>query len=283
MLGNTGEFSISAQCEVFGLSRSGYYAWRHRRQNPSNRQLEREKLDPLVAEAFAARKGRSGAVGLALDLGDQDHKYKRKTLAASMKRQGLVAKAAKKFKATTDSNHNLPVAPNRLGQDFGADAPNQKWVCNITYLRTGEGWLYLAMVPDLYSRMVVGWAMDKRMKAGLVCDALQMALWRRHMPKGLLVHSDRGSQYCSRQYQTLLAKHDLICSMSGKGNCHDNAVAESFFHTLKVELIHGQYFTTREGMRRAVFEYIEVDYNRTRRHSANGYISPLAFKHKMVA
>jgi transposase InsO family protein len=192
MLGNTGEFSISAQCEVFGLSRSGYYAWRHRRQNPSNRQLERGKLDPLVA---AARKGRSGAVGLTLDLGDQGHKYNRKTVAASMKRQGLVAKAAKKFKATTDSNHNLPVAPNRLGQDFSADAPNQKWVCDITYLRTGEGWLYLAMVLDLYSRMVVGWAMDKRMKAGLVCDALQMALWRRHMPKGLLVHSDRGSQY----------------------------------------------------------------------------------------
>ena len=200
-----------------------------------------------------------------------------------MKRQGLVAKAAKKYKATTDSDHNLPVAPNQLEQDFTAEAPNQKWVCDITYLWTGESWLYLAVVLDLFSRMVVGWAMDKRMKAGLVCDALQMALWRRRMPKGVIVHSDRGSQYCSRVYQALLAKHDLICSMSGKGNCYDNAVAESFFHTLKVEIIHGESFATRETMRRAVFEYIEVDYNRTRRHSANGYISPLAFEDKMAA
>ena len=283
MHGDTGKFSISAQCEVFGVSRSGYYAWRHRRHNPSQSQLFREKLDQLVAEAFAARKGRSGAVELTLDLDDQGHSYNRKTVAASMKRQGLVAKAAKKYKATTDSDHNLPVAPNLLKQDFSADAPNQKWACDITYLWTGEGWLYLAVVIDLFSRMVVGWAMDKRMKAGLVCDALQMALWRRRMPKGVIVHSDRGSQYCSKLYQALLAKHDLVCSMSGKGNCYDNACAESFFHSFKVELIHGECFETREAMRRAVFEYIEVDYNRTRRHSTNGYISPLAFETKMVA
>jgi transposase InsO family protein len=283
MHGNTGEFSIKAQCEVFGVSRSGYYAWRRRWRNPSRRQMEREKLDNLVIQAFEARKERSGAVGLTLDLDEQGHKYNRKTVAASMKRQGLVAKAARKYKATTDSDHNLPVAPNRLQQDFRADAPNQKWVCDITYLWTGEGWLYLAVVLDLFSRMVVGWAMDKRMKSALVCDALQMALWRRKMPKGVLVHSDRGSQYCSRRYQALLAQHDLICSMSGKGNCYDNACAESLFHTLKVEMVHGESFATREDMRRAVFEYIEVDYNRTRRHSANGYISPLAFENKMAA
>lgn len=283
MQDNTGKFSISAQCEVFGVSRSGYYAWRHRQQHPSHRQLFREKLDHLVAEAFAARKGRSGAVGLTLDLDEQGPSYNRKTVAASMRRQGLMAKASKKYKATTDSDHGLPVAPNRLEQDFSADAPNQKWVCYITYLWTGEGWLYLAVVLDLFSRMVIGWAMEKRMKAHLVCDALQMALWRRRMPKDVVVHSDRGSQYCSRQYRGLLAKHDLLCSMSGKGNCYDNAVAESFFHTLKVELIHGESFATREHMRQAVFEYIEVDYNRTRRHSANGYISPLAFENKMAA
>lgn len=277
MSNSPGEFSISAQCEAFGVSRSGYYAWRHRQANPSQRQLARERLDYLVAEAFEARKGRSGAKGLTLDLDEQDHKYNRKTVAASMKRQGLVAKAGKKYKATTDSEHNLPVAPNLLDQDFTATAPNQKWVCDITYLWTGEGWLYLAVVLDLFSRMVVGWAMDKRMKAELVCDALQMALWRRRMPKGVIVHSDRGGQYCSRKHQALLKKHQLLCSMSGKGNCYDNAVAESFLHTLKVELIHGERFATREDMRRAVFEYIEVDYNRTRRHSANGYISPLAF------
>jgi len=266
------------------VSRSGYYAWRHRRQNPSRRKREREKLDRLVAGAFAARKGGSGAVGLTLDLDEQGYTYNRKTIAASMKRQGLVAKAARKFKATTDSDHGLPVAPNRLEQDFTADAPNQKWVCDITYLWTGEGWLYLAVILDLFSRMVVGWAMDNRMKAQLVCDALQMALWRRRMPKGVIVHSDRGSQYCSRQYQSLLAKHDLVCSMSGKGNCYDNTCAESFFHTLKVELIHGgECFATRQDMRRALFEYIEVEYNRTRRHSANGYVSPLAFENKKVA
>jgi len=265
------------------VSRSGYYAWQRRQDHPSQRQLASARLDQLVSEAFAARKGRSGAMGLTLDLDELGHTYNRKTVAASMKRQGLLAKAAKKYKATTDSDHNLPVAPNRLEQDFSAEAPNQKWVCDITYLWTGEGWLYLAVVLDLFSRMVVGWAMDKGMKAGLVCDALQMALWRRKMPRGVMAHSDQGSQYCSRMYQALLAKYDLICSMSGKGNCYDNAVAESFFHTLKVEMIHGETFATRDAMRRAVFEYIEVDYNRTRRHSANGYISPLAYENKMVA
>jgi putative transposase len=283
MAGNTGKFSITAQCEAFGVSRSGYYTWRHRQDNPGKRQLFRLKLDRLVLEAFQARKGRSGAFGLTLDLDEIGHSYNRKTVAASMKRQGLRAKAAKKFKATTDSDHNLPVAPNILDQNFSADAPNQKWVCDITYLWTGEGWLYLAVVLDLFSRMVIGWAMDKRMKAELVCDALQMALWRRRMPKGVIVHSDRGSQYCSKKHQALIDKHKLICSMSAKGNPYDNAVAESFFHSLKVELIHGENFDTREIMRRAVFEYIEVDYNRTRRHSANGHISPLDFEMENVA
>jgi len=190
---HVGQASIRVQCEVYGVSRIGYYAWRRRQDHPSRRQFARYRLDQLVAEAFAARKGRSGSVGLTLDLDELGHKYNRKTVAASMKRQGLVAKAAKKYKATTDSDHNLPVAPNHLGQDFSAQAPNQKWVCDITYLWTGEGWLYLAVVLDLFSRMVVGWAMDKRMKAKLVCDALQMALWRRKMPRGVMVHSDRGS------------------------------------------------------------------------------------------
>ena len=161
--------------------------------------------------------------------------------------------------------------------------PNQKWVCDISYLWTGEGWLYLAVVLELFSRMVVGWAMDKRMKAGLVCDALQMALWRRRMPKGVIVHSDRGSQYCSQKYQALIKTHNLVCSMNAKGNPYDNACAESFFHSLKVELIHGESFTTRDAMRRTVFEYIGVGCNRTRRHSANGYISPMAYEMKKVA
>ena len=172
---------------------------------------------------------------------------------------------------------------NLLQQDFTATRPNQKYVGDITYLWTEEGWLYLAVVIDLYSRLVVGWAMSERMTAQLVCDALQMALWRRHMPTRVIVHSDRGSQYCSGAYQQLISEHELLCSMSAKGNCYDNACAESFFHSLKVEAIHGERFATREEMRQTVFEYIEVDYNRTRRHSANGFISPAAFEANQVA
>jgi putative transposase len=220
---------------------------------------------------------------LTLDLADAGQQYDRKTVAESMRRQGLRAKAAKKFKATTNSKHSLPVAPNLLQQDFTATAPNQKYVSDITYLWTDEGWLYLATVIDLYSRLVVGWAMSGRMTAQLVCDALQMALWRRRMPSGVIVHSDRGSQYCSAAYQMLIKKHCLLWSMSAKGCCYDNACAESFFHTLKVEVIHGERFATREEMRQTVFEYIEVDYNRTRRHSANGYVSPQAFEAQRVA
>jgi len=278
-----GIFRVSAMSRVLQVSRSGFYAWRRRQNNPSPRRQHRERLDEAVKKAFDAGKGRSGSPRLVLDLADAGHQHDRKTVATSMRRQGLRAKAAKKFKATTNSNHNLPVAPNLLQQDFTASAVNQKYVGDITYLWTDEGWLYLATVIDLYSRLVVGWAMSERMTAQLVCDALQMALWRRQMPTGVVVHSDRGSQYCSGAYQALIKQHGLLCSMSAKGNCFDNACAESFFHSLKVEAIHGERFATREEMRQTVFEYIEVDYNRTRRHSANGYISPEAFEAKEVA
>jgi putative transposase len=278
-----GTFGVSAMSRVLQVSRSGFYAWRQRRGNTSHRQQNRRRLDEAVKKAFDARKGRSGSPRLVLDLADTGHQHDRKTVANSMQRQGLRAKAAKKFKATTNSNHNLPVAPNLLQQDFTATAPNQKWVGDITYLWTDEGWLYLATVIDLYSRLVVGWAMSERMTAQLVCDALQMALWRRRKPTGVIVHSDRGSQYCSGAYQQLIRESELLCSMSAKGNCYDNACAESFFHSLKVEAIHGERFSTREEMRQTVFEYIEVDYNRARRHSANGFISPEAFEALKVA
>ena len=278
-----GTFRVSAMSRVLQISRSGFYAWRRRRFDPSGRQRYRTQLDEAVKKAFDASKGRSGSPRLVLDLADVGHRHDRKTIASSMQRQGLRAKPAKKFKATTNSKHKLPVAPNLLQQDFTATAPNQKYVGDITYLWTEEGWLYLAVVIDLYSRLVVGWAMSERMTAQLACDALQMGLWRRHRPTGVIVHSDRGSQYCSRDYQRLIKEHDLRCSMSAKGNCYDNACAESFFHSLKVEAIYGERFMTRDEMRRAVFEYIEVDYNRTRRHSANGFISPEAFEAKQVA
>jgi len=176
---------------VLQVSRSGFYAWRRRRNNPSPRQQRRKQLDKAVKKAFDVRKGRSGSPRLVRDLADAGHPHDRKTIAESMRRQGLRAKAAKKFKATTNSRHNLPVAPNLLQQDFTATGPNQKYVGDITYLWTEEGWLYLAVVIDLYSRLVVGWAMSERMTAQLVCDALQMALWRRRMPTRVIVHSDR--------------------------------------------------------------------------------------------
>ena len=250
---------------------------------PSPSKVRQEERDVKIKNLFDIGKGRNGAPRLALDMADQGLPCNRKTVADSMRRQGLRAKGAKKFKATTNSNHNLPVAPNLLKQDFKAEAANLKWVGDITYLWTGEGWLYLAVLLDLFSRKVVGWAMSERMTASLVCDALQMALWRRKKPTGMIVHSDRGSQYCSHDYQRLLKAHELRSSMSAKGNCYDNACAESFFHSLKVELVHGEIFETRQAMQEAVFEYIEVDYNRNRRHSAIGYISPEAFEAQNVA
>jgi len=191
-----------------------------------------------------------------------------------MKHLGLRAKARKKFKVTTDSKHNLPVAPNLLNRDFTALAPNQKWCGDISYVWTGEGWMYLAVVIDLYSRAVIGWSIQPSMSRQLVCDALTMALWRRRFPRGVLFHSDRGSQYCSNDYQKMLKSFGFICSMSRKGNCWDNAVAESFFHTIKTELIYTERYTTREVAKQSIFQYIEVYYNRIRRHSTIGSIAP---------
>ncbi|WP_089685290.1 IS3 family transposase [Billgrantia gudaonensis] len=276
-------FSTQRMCAVLGVARSGYYAWRQRGGKPSPRRRQQAITDQRVAEAFEHGKGRSGAPRLTHDLNGAGVSVCRNTVAASLRRQNLRAKAARKYKATTNSRHGLPVAPNLLKQDFTADAPNQKWVGDITYLATGEGWLYLAVLIDLYSRKVIGWAMSDRMTADLVGDALKMALWRRKMPKQVIVHSDRGSQYCSTLYQSLVIQHELKCSMSAKGNCYDNACAESFFHSLKVEAIHGERFETRNAMRRQVFEYIELDYNRQRRHSAIGMISPEAFEARMIA
>ncbi|TCV81208.1 IS3 family transposase [Methylomonas denitrificans] len=221
--------------------------------------------------------------GIAKLLNNEGHCTHRKTVAHIMKTHGWRAKAARKYKATTNSNHTLPVAPNLLYQNFEADRPDQKWVSDITYIWTDEGWLYLAVILDLYARRVIGWSISERMTATLVGDALTMALWRRHLPKGVIVHPDRGSQYCSAAYQKLLSKHQLICSMSKKGDCYDNAAMESWNHSLKVEAIHGERFITRHTAKQHVFEYIEVYYNRKRLHSKLGYMSPEAFELKFVA
>ena len=200
-----------------------------------------------------------------------------------MRANGWRAKAAKKYKATTNSNHRLPVSPNLLQQNFEATKANEKWVSDITYVWTEEGWLYLAVMMDCYSRKVIGWAIAERMTSKLVIDALMMALWRRKMPSGVIVHSDRGSQYCSFAYQQLLTQYGLISSMSKRGDCYDNAAIESWNHSFKVEAIHGEKFITRALAKNHVFEYIEVYYNKRRLHSKLGYTSPEYFEAKKVS
>ncbi len=283
MLKHRKQFATATMSRVLSVSRSGFYAWLSRHHRPSQLRHRQQKIDMHVANAFKADKSRSGAIRVMRTLEKQGIHYNRKTIALSLQRQGLRAKAARKFKATTQSKHNLPVADNLLQQDFTASQPNQKWAGDITYLWTNEGWYYLAVVLDLYSRKVIGWAMSERMTARLVCDALTMALFRRKHPKGVIVHTDRGSQYCSHDYQTLLRDNGLICSMSAKGCCYDNACSESFFHSLKVEAIHGERFETRQQIRVTVFEYIEVDYNRQRLHSYLDYKSPDEFEQQKIA
>lgn len=275
------QHTVALMCRVLTVSRSGYYSWRGR--TPSDRTQANTRLAADVHRVFAEHKARAGAPRITQQLREEGQVVGENRVARVMRTEQLRARAAKKYKATTNSSHNLPVASNLLEQDFTAKAPNQKWVSDITYLWTEEGWLYLAVVLDLYSRLVVGWAMSERMTASLVCEALTMALWRRKMPIGVIVHSDRGSQYCSADYQRLLRKHRLLCSMSKRGDCYDNAAMESWNHSLKVEAIHGERFDTREAAKAQVFEYIEVYYNRKRLHSTLGYLSPEGFEARQAA
>lgn len=277
------EFNIKAMCRVLQVARSGWYVWHQRRHQINRRQRFRLVCDNVVREAFSDAKQRYGAPRLTDELRAQGYQFNVKTVAASQRRQGLRAKASRRFRPVSYREHGLPVSENLLKQDFYASGPNQKWVGDITYLRTGEGWLYLAVVIDLWSRSVIGWSMSSRMTAQLACDALQMALWRRKCPENVIVHTDRGGQYCSTDYQSLLKHHNLRGSMSARGCCYDNACAESFFHTLKMECIHGEDFVSREIMRTAVFNYIECDYNRWRRHSACGGLSPEQFENQNLA
>ncbi|EAP2318697.1 IS3 family transposase [Salmonella enterica] len=277
------EFNIKAMCRVFQVARSGWYVWHQRRHQINRRQRFRLVCDNVVREAFSDAKQRYGAPRLTDELRAQGYQFNVKTVAASLRRQGLRAKASRRFSPVSYREHGLPVSENLLKQDFYASGPNQKWSGDITYLRTDEGWLYLAVVIDLWSRAVIGWSMSSRMTAQLACDALQMALWRRKRPENVIVHTDRGGQYCSADYQALLKRHNLYGSMSAKGCCYDNACAESFFHTLKVECIHGEDFASREIMRTTVFNYIECDYNRWRRHSACGGLSPEQFENQNLA
>ena len=277
----SGNFSIRLMCKLLSVSVSGYYAWKDRA--PSARNERDRYLASKIKYIFDDEKSRAGAPRITRRLIKEGESVGKQRVARIMRESGLRAKASRKYKATTNSNHKLPVAPNLLQQDFSAYKANTKWVSDITYIWTEEGWLYLAVVLDLYSRKVVGWAISKRMTKQLVIDALLMALWARKPPQGLILHSDRGSQYCSHAYQKIINTHGLQCSMSKKGDCYDNAAMESWNHSLKVEAIHGEKFLTREEAKSHVFEYIEIYYNRKRLHSKLGYETPDSFEVKKVA
>ena len=271
-----GRWPVRLMCRVLRVSSGGYYDWRGRPQ--STRAARHDALVVSVKAIHGEVKARYGSPRIHAELAARGEPCCVNTVARLMRREGIAAKTKRKFRVTTDSNHDRPVAENVLGRQFEPEAPNQSWSSDITYVATDEGWLYLAAVEDLYSRRIVGWSMSSRIDSRLVVDALEMALAGGRPGAGLVVHSDRGSQYASEHYQGLLARHGITCSMSRRGNCWDNAPMESFFASLKKELIRGEIFATREEARASIFEYIEVFYNRTRRHSSLGYKSPAEYE-----
>ena len=271
------EWPVSVMCATLGVTTQGFYAWQQR--PTSQQQLRRDVLLVEIRDAHADSKRRYGSPRIHAELvKGRDVKCSVNTVAKLMRQEGIRAKSVKKFRHTTDSNHSLPVAENVLDRQFDPQKPNERWVADITYIPTREGWLYLAAVEDLYSRMVVGWSMAEHMESRLVVDALEMAVTRRFPDEGLLAHSDRGSQYASDHYQRLLGRHGIECSMSGVGQCWDNAPMESFFASLKKELVHHEDYQTRAEARASIFEYIETFYNPKRRHSSLGYLSPADFE-----
>lgn len=265
-------------CRALQVTPQGYYQWQDRTPKREERAKERRALVDSICIVHAESRRTYGRIRVTRELKAQGKSVSEQRVGTLMKAEGCRAKAARKFKATTDSSHSRPVAPNTLNRDFTATAPNQKWVGDITYIWTMEGWLYLAVVIDLFSRKVVGWSLQERMTSDLVCSALQMAVTTRGSVATTLCHFDRGSQYASDIYQALLKRHGFECSMSRKGNCWDNAVAESFFHSLKVETVYGETFRTRDEARRVIFDWLECFYNVKRRHSTLGYVSPSEFE-----
>lgn len=270
---------VSELCRALSVSPAGYYAWRHRPD--SQRSKDDLLLSLKVAEAHTRGRGKYGSPRVHRELKKQQLVIGRKRVIRLMQKQGLVDRPRKKFVVTTDSAHGLEIAPNILDREFTATGPNQKWVGDITYLRTPEGWVYLAVVLDLFSRFVVGWAVSPIIDRHLVIKALDMAQKRRGSAPGRLFHSDRGSQYASEDYRKALLEGGFTCSMSRKGNCHDNAVSESWFSTLKAEL--GEDFESHASLERQLFDFIEVFYNQERSHSTLGYVSPAQFEREPIA
>lgn len=269
-------FPVRLLCRSLHVSRSSYYGWRER--PASARDQENRRLEIKIRSLQRASRHTYGSPRIHAALRDVGESCGRHRIARIMRNSGIRAKTVRRFKATTNSKHRHPVAMNRLAQDFTAARINQRWVSDISYIPTAEGWLYLAVVLDLYSRAIVGWAMDPQMTAQLVRDALIMALWRRGAVPGLLLHSDRGCQYAAGDYQQLLRDHGIVCSMSRQGNCYDNAAMESFFGTLKQELVHHERYPTRAAAKASIFEYIEAFYNQQRAHSAINYQAPMVFE-----
>ena len=273
-------YPIRLMCRCLAVSRSGYYAWR--RRPPSVRVKQDARLRVEIAASHSASRRTYGSPRILRDLREEGHRVSRKRVARLMRELGLEGRRKRRFRATTDSQHRFPVAPNLLMRDFDVEAPNTAWVTDITYLATVEGWLYLVVILDLFSRRVVGYAMSERIDRELVLEALREALMHRPGARDLIHHSDRGSQYASHDYRDALEAAGITCSMSRRGDCWDNAVAESFFGTLKMELIYELPLQTRSATRSAVADYIETFYNVRRRHSSLDYQSPVEFELKNV-
>jgi len=276
------QFSLSVLCRMLQVTCSGYYAWQQRPR--SKRRQQDEQVLVHIRKIYEQSQGRYGSPRVHQELQAQGVRCSEKRVARLMQEQHLVAVPPRKFVVTTDSQHALPVAPNELDRQYQIEAVadvNHVWASDITYVPTADGWLYVAVVLDLKSRKVIGWGMEATLEQGLVSGALEMALGQRQPQPGLLHHSDRGSQYASRHYQELLQRQGITCSMSRKGNCWDNAPVESFFATLKKELVHRENYRSREEAKASLFHYIEVFYNRQRRHSALGYLSPAEYERRL--
>jgi transposase InsO family protein len=266
-------------CEALEVSASGYYAWATRADSPT--EAWRQELVAAIEEIHADVKQRYGSPRMTAELNARGYECSENTVAELMREHGIRAKTPRRFVRTTDSNHRLPVAENILDRDFEPEGPNERWCADITYIPTREGWLYLAVVEDLFSRMIVGWSMDESMESRLVVDALEMAVARRlkgSSSSERIAHSDRGSQYAREHYQRILSEEGITCSMSEGGQCWDNAPMESFFGRLKCEVASSEMFSTRDQARAELFEYLEVFYNRVRLHSSLGFLSPVEFE-----
>jgi putative transposase len=263
-------------CEALEVSASGYYAWANRSVSPT--EARQQKLVAAIRVIHAEVKGRYGSPRMTVELNARGHDCSENTVANLMQKHSIRAKTPRRFVRTTDSRHGLPIADNVLDRDFNPTAPNTAWSADITYIPTTDGWLYLAVVEDLFSRRIVGWAMDATMTSRLVVDALEMAIRRRLPGEGLVAHSDRGSQYASDHHRGVLARHGIECSMSRVAQCWDNAPVESFFASLKRELVHNEKYTSRDEAKASLFEYIEAFYNRIRLHSSLGFLSPEVFE-----